>query len=178
MRGVHVVISSGTGRGHWVADCLNSIKRGDVTVCLSRTDGELGAIRMIHEGTKWSRWLMLQDSCMVLHDEFFTMIDQSQGSLLIAPRPSMYLAVYEREIIDVIGIPDVPAGVDREIAITNETVWMDRYNEAHQMLRGTPVPVLFPDFTDANASRQEHHHGRINLVLENKYLRKYKGTWR
>jgi hypothetical protein len=174
---VPVVVSTGDGRGHWVADCLRSITRGNVTVCLSRTGGELGAIRMIHEGTHWSRWLLLQDSCEVLDNALFDLVDATTGSLLIAPRPSMYLAVYEREILDRIGIPDVPAGADRAVAIRHETEWMDQYEDAHRQLRGGSVPVLFPDFTDANAPRREHRHGRINLVLENTYLRKYKGTW-
>ena len=36
---------------------------------------------------------------------------------------------------------------------------------------------MFPEFTDHNAKGVEQHHGRINLVLENDYLIKYKGTW-
>jgi hypothetical protein len=36
---------------------------------------------------------------------------------------------------------------------------------------------MFPELTDGNAKGTEEHHGRINLVLENNYLIKYKGTW-
>lgn len=168
---VPVVVSTGAGRGGWVADCLNSIHRGDVTVALSRTGGELGAISMIYEHTRWRRWLLVQDSCVVKDQRFFDMVDAAGGPLLIAPRPCMYLAVYEREALDEIGIPDVPAGADRRIAVAHETAWMDRYVEY------AGPAVLFPEFTDDNATRVEDRHGRRNLVLENDYLIKYKGTW-
>lgn len=174
---VPVVVSSAPGRGAWLSDCLSSIGRGDITVCVSRTGGELGAIRMIYEGTHWSRWLLLQDSCEVLDGGLFDLVDATPGSALLGPRPAMYMAVYEREILDRIGFPDVPAGVDRSLAIQHETAWMDRYEVAHRELRGASVPVLFPTFRDADAPRQVWRHGRLNLVLECPYLRKYKGTW-
>lgn len=168
---VPVVVSTGAGRGGWVADCLDSIHRPNVTVCKSQTGGELGAIRMIHEGTRWPRWLLLQDSCVVKNQELFDLVDAAAGPLLIAPRPCMYLAVYERSVLDEIGIPDVPAGADRRFAIAHETTWLDQYAAA------TSAPVLFPEFTDDNAIRVEQRHGRVNLVLENNHLIKYKGTW-
>lgn len=174
---VPVVISTGLDRGHWVADCLRSIQRDYLTVCRSNTGGELGAIRMIYESTHWPRWLLLQDSCVVLDQGLFDLVDAVDGPLLVAPRPCMYLAVYERRVLDVVGIPAVQAGADRELAITHECEWVDRYVAAAESL-GFEVPVLLPDFTDANARGVEEHHGRKNLVLENAYLRKYKGTWR
>jgi len=36
---------------------------------------------------------------------------------------------------------------------------------------------LFPELSDANATRKEMKFGRENLVLENDYLIKYKGDW-
>ncbi len=174
---VPIVISTGMGRAGWLGDCLESILRERVTVCRPRTGGELGAIRMIYESTHWPRWLMLQDSTVVVDQELFNIVDRINGPLLVAPRPSMYLAVYERQVLHAVGIPDVPAGADRELAISHETEWMDAYVAAAQD-QGFEVPVLFPLFGDQFASRTEQRHGRLNLVLENEYLRKYKGTWR
>lgn len=169
---VPVVISTGPDRGHWVRDALDSISLPDVTVCKSQTGGELGAIRMIYHGTRWPRWLMLHDSCVVKDQGLFDLVNDVNGPLLIAPRPCMYLAVYERSILDRTGIPDLPAGTNRALAIAAEVAWMDRY-----VATAGSVPVLFPEFTDANATRIEGRYGRTNLVLENEYLIKYKGTW-
>jgi hypothetical protein len=175
---VPIVISTGRGRGAWVMDCLDSIDRGDVTVALSGTGGELGAIRMIYQQTTWPRWLMLQDSCVVKDSRLFGLVDEVDGPLLVAPHPSMYLAVYERKLLDLLTIPDVPAGIDREVGIAHETSFMGAYDAAHYTTYGADLPVLFPEFRDGAATRQEWRHGRNNLVLENQYLAKYKGTWR
>jgi len=61
---------------------------------------------------------------------------------------------------------------DKRDAIRHEIDWHKRYVE----VAGNPQ-VLFPELTDANSTRQEERHGRTNLVLENDYLVKYKGTW-
>lgn len=175
---VPIVVSTGRGRGAWVKDCLDSIDRGDVTVALSASGGELGAIRMIYQQTTWPRWLMLQDSCIVKDSTLFDLVDEVDGPLLIAPHPSMYLAVYERKLLDQIHIPDVQAGIDREIAIAHEGLFMSRYDAVHHTTYGADLPVLFPEFRDGNAVRQEWRNGRNNLVLENDFLIKFKGTWR
>lgn len=175
--GVPVVIATGMDRGRWLTDCLGSIQRDRLTICRSRTGGELGAIRMIYRDTHWPRWLLLQDSCVVLDQGLFDLVDEVDGPLLVAPRPCMYLAVYERRVLDVVGIPDAAGGADRELAIRYECEWIDQYVDA-AVAMGYKVPVLFPDLTDGNARGVEERHGRQNLVLENGYLRKYKGTWR
>lgn len=171
-----VVVSTGLGRGPWVAQCLDSIHRGDVTVFRSDSGGELGAIRGIWEHTRWPRWLMLQDSVEVVDQAFFDLVDKTAGPALVAPHPSMYLAIYERVVLDSIDIPVITDGC-RERAIELETVFMDAYVTAAQAM-GHEVPVLCPTLTDRHAARQEHRHGRLNLVLECQHLRKWKGTWR
>lgn len=174
---VPVVISTGMGRGVWVRDCLDSIPRGDVTIHRSATGGELGAIRAIYRDTHMPRWLLLQDSCVASGPGLFDAVDKVSGPLLVAPRPCMYLAVYERSVLDQMVLPDVEAGADRELAIQHETEFMDAYVSTAQRL-GFDVPTLYPDFTDTNAIGEEPRHGRNNLVLRNEHLTKYKGTWR
>jgi hypothetical protein len=172
-----VVVCTGRGRGHWLADCLQSISEPDVTVAYSQTGGELGAIRMIWEQTRWSQWLMLQDSCVVLDQDLFRLVDKV-GPCLIAPQPCMYLAVYDRRTLNEEPPPALPAGEDREVAIREEVGWMSRYVAAFEGVYGRPMQVLFPDLSDANGRGVETKHGRTNLVLANEYLEKWKGTWR
>ena len=51
--------------------------------------------------------------------------------------------------------------------------WTRTYHEAEPSAH-----LLFSDFTDRHArGRKEERYGRVNLVLENQYLIKYKGTW-
>lgn len=174
---VPVVIATGMGRGDWVRDCLESIPRGDVTIHRSATGGELGAVRAMYERTNMARWLILQDSVVVKGPGLFDLVDAVNGPLLVAPIPCMYLAVFERDVLHRLEIPQCEAGLDRELAITHEREWMARYLDTARGL-GYECPILFPDFTDTNASDKVERHGRTNLVLENEYLIKYKGTWR
>jgi len=81
-----------------------------------------------------------------------------------------YAGVYERSVIERLGVPFVK---DKGHSILLEIDWHRRYVELH----GEPT-VLFPGLTDANAVREEERHGRVNLVLENEFVTKWKGTWR
>lgn len=174
-----LVVSTGAGRWPWLRDCLASVPGGrPVTVASSgpHGGGELAAIRMIHELERWPRWLMIQDSCELIGDGLLKLADDLRGPALVAPRPSMYLAVYERAVLDRMTIPVLADG-DREAAITQECAFMDAYVAVAESL-GLDVPVLLPDFRDGNASGTRERHGRINLVLESPHLRKWKGTWR
>jgi len=56
-------------------------------------------------------------------------------------------------------------------SIANEIMWTRDYAD-----KAGSVPVLFPDLTDADGHMGEKF-GRMNLVLENQYFRKWKGTW-
>lgn len=187
---VPIVVSTGQDRTDWLRDCLASITRERVTIVRPRTGGELAAIRMVYDSTHWPRWVMVQDSCVVLDDALWDMVDCVTGPALLVPRPCMYMAVYDRRVLDMMSRaaeleygtpdalwPDVAAGVDRAAAIDWETKWMDQYVATAESM-DLAVPVLMPDFTDASAQRTEFHNGRLNLVLENRFLRKYKGTWR
>jgi hypothetical protein len=174
-----LVICTGPGRWPWLQACLDSIPGGvPVTIASSgeHGGGELAAIRMIYDREHWPRWLMIQDSCELIGDGLLRLADDVHGPALVAPRPSMYLAVYERQVLDRIHIPVLPDG-DREAAIAHETEFMDAYVAAAEQA-GLDVPVLLPDLRDGLATRVEPRHGRMNLVLESAHLRKWKGTWR
>lgn len=176
---IPLVVSTGAGRWPWLADCLASIPSG-VPVMIASSGphggGELAAIRMIYEHEHWPRWLMIQDSCELIGDGLLHLAAAAHGPALVAPRPSMYLAVYERAVLNTMPIPTIGDG-DREAAIQHETEFMDAYVDAAREA-GFEVPVLLPELADGLASRVEPRHGRMNLVLESPHLRKYKGTWR
>jgi hypothetical protein len=80
----------------------------------------------------------------------------------------MYLGIYSRATLNKVGIP---VAQNKEDAIRYEVEWHREYCNQEQ------VEIMFPELTDGNAKGTEEHHGRINLVLENDYLIKYKGTW-
>ena len=80
------------------------------------------------------------------------------------------MGVYERKVLaKMFGWPVV---ADKMSSIANEIMWTRDYAD-----RAGGVPVLFPELTDSAGVMRERF-GRENLLLENSYFRKWKGTWR
>jgi len=167
---VLTVIGSSPDRHEWLADCSASIRREHIAVVNSGY--ELGKIRWVMENTNADRFLFLQDSWQVKDDGLWDLLEAQSGSVAITNDPyyyGCYAGVYERWVIEQIGVPLI---ADKREAIRNEIDWHKSYVE----VSGNPQ-VLFPELIDRNSTRQEEKHGRTNLVLENDYLVKYKGTW-
>lgn len=156
-----VVVGSHPG-SPWLADCLKTIPTGR-TVKVHRAGGyEIAALRA---GCRhYDRFLFLQDSTEVLHPGFWDVIDTCEPSWLFGG-PPMYLGVYDRDQLEP-AIEDAPLVMDKAWSIAWEGALPKRLN----------YPTLWPGITDGTG-RIEERHGRKNLVLENKYLRKWKGTW-
>lgn len=165
-----VVIGSSPNRQDWLKDCSASIKRDHIAVV--NYGYELGKIRWVMKNTTADRFLFLQDSWIVKDDRFWTLLDGLSGSVALTDDPyyyGCYAGVYERWVIDKIGIPEVNT---KEDAISNEIKWHHQYFKTVGELT-----VMFPELKDKNSVREVERHGRNNLVLENNYLIKYKGTW-
>ena len=167
-----IVIPSVPGREHWVRDCLASIKRP--TLVLSQDNWEIDKMRWLLHNTTFDRFLFLADSIVVKDNAFFDMaFSAGPRNVAVCNCPlkfGMYLGVFHR---DTIAQLDLPVIADKEHAIAMEV------HLAHQVQALDPeAPMLFTDFHDRLSKGTEHRHGRINLVLENDYLIKYKGTWR
>lgn len=156
-----VVVGSHPG-SLWLAECVKSIPDGR-TVKVHRTGGyEIAALRTACR--YFDRFLFIQDSTTVLHPEFWDVIDTTERGWLFGG-PPMYMGVYQRDDLEP-AIEDAPAVIDKAWSIAWEGALPKRLN----------YPTLWPDVTDA-VGRLEDRHGRTNLVLENRYFRKWKGTW-
>ena len=124
------------------------------------------------KNTKAERFLFLQDSWVIKDDSFWELLENEESSVCLNADPyyyGCYAGIYERRIIEQIGIPVIESKLD---AIENEIAWHKDYVR----VAGEPK-VLFPELTDKNATRTVEKNGRTNLVLENDYILKYKGTW-
>jgi hypothetical protein len=166
-----IVIGSSPDRQEWLADCSASIKRDHIAVV--NTGFELGKIRWVIENTSADRFLFLQDSWIIKDKGFWDLLEAHSGSVAINSDPyyfGCYAGVYERSVIDQIGVPVITT---KREAIDNEIAWHQDYVK----VASEPL-VLFPDLKDSNSTRQVEKHGRTNLVLENDYIAKYKGTWK
>ena len=164
------VIGSSPDRQAWLADCSASLGREHIAVV--SYGYELAKIAWVMENTSVDRFFFLQDSWQVKSPAFWDLLEQFEGSVALTRDPyffGCFTGVYERHIIDRIGVPTVE---DKAHSILLEIDWHRRYVEA-----SVEPTVLFPDLTDANATDVVERHGRKNLVLENDLVVKWKGTW-
>ena len=165
-----VVIGSSPDRQNWLYDCSSSIKREHVAVV--NFGFELAKIKWVIQNTKEDRFLFLQDSWLVKDERFWQLLEAKEGSVCLTADPYYYgcfAGVYERWVIEQIGIPVTETKLE---AIQNEIAWHKEYVR----VAGEPT-VLFPELTDKNATRTIEKNGRMNLVLENEFIVKFKGTW-
>jgi hypothetical protein len=168
---VLIVIGTSPDRSEWLAASSASIGREHIVV--SNWGFELGKIAWVMENTTAERFFFLQDSWVVKTPALFTLLDNTVGSVALTQDPyyfGCFAGVYERSVIEHIGVPVIETKFE---AVQAERFW----HESYVMTAGEPI-VLFADLTDENATEVRFHNGRENLILENEYVRKYKGTWR
>lgn len=161
-----IVVGTNPERKPWLNDCLASIRRTSKyrRVLIHATGGyEIAALRT--GIAKFNQFLYLHDSCEILSPDFWDIIDTTPPTWLFGG-PPMYLGVYNRQDLEP-ALTDAPATMTKETSIHWEC----------ELPRRIHYPILWPEVTDATG-RIEERHGRTNLVLENTYLRKLKGTWR
>lgn len=165
-----IVVATTPGREEWLAQCLKSIGDRPVIV-LSDYTFELGKIRWMYNNTNLDRWLLLQDSVVIKNPQIFDLLFSYPKSVAITIDPvkfGMYLGIYHRETLSKVGMPQP---ISKQESIDYERHWSNKYCATED------VPVLFQDLTDKLAKGETQMFGRRNLILENEYLIKYKGTW-
>lgn len=170
--GLVTVIGTAPGREAWLAQCLVSIGIRDIQV-ISLNDGyELGKIHWVLNNTIHDRFLFLQDSCEIKNSTFWSLLDEYQYSVALMNDPFLYgcyMGIYERRILEQLDFwPEINSKAD---SIRFEIEWTRAYCD-----KAGEVPVLFPDLHDSMGVKRERF-GRDNLVLENEYFAKWKGTW-
>ena len=166
-----VMVATTPGREEWLAQCLKSFKGHPAIVLSDPNTYELGKIKWMLDNTKVDRFLFLHDSVVIKDPKFFDIAFSYPKSAALSPDPvkfGMYMGVFHRDTLLKTGIPEVKT---KEEAIYYEVQWCNKYCSLED------VPVMFPGFTDYTAKGTKEIFGRKNLVLENEYLIKYKGTW-
>ncbi len=167
---MNILIATTPGREKWLSQCLASF--GDIPVVIkSDFNFEIGKIRWAIENTNWERFWLFQDSVILKDKNLLELGWKSSDSVALSDHPvpyGMYLGIYERKVIEKIGIPSVKS---KEDAVQQECDWHLNYAAVRK------IKVLFNNFSDDYALGVEDVFGRKNLRLENEYLIKYKGTW-
>jgi hypothetical protein len=134
---------------------------------------ECGALHAVMTMTDLDEFILIQDTFEVKNPFFIEqMFDAYEGqSVSFGPGFSHYFGKFRRDTLNTL---EIPVTLSKYDAIQAEKDFMGKiYMGAEEN-----ISVLFPDFHDANKSNIiEQRWGRANLVLENDYVIKRKGTW-
>jgi hypothetical protein len=127
---------------------------------------------------EWDELLFLHDSCEIkdysLFDICFEQYKGKSVSFTKSPFFIMGLGKFLRE-------PYLKASFDTKNAYMDYKDKEFTFGTDYVKYAGEEPVVLFPDFLD-NEEKDEYRvmerkFGRQNLILENKYIKKYKGHW-
>jgi hypothetical protein len=163
-----VVISTAPGREEWVKEILSSISRPCIVV--SDYGFELGKLKWVLDNTNAERFLFLQDSLVIRDENFIDLIFEQSGSACLLCTPKClgaYLGLYERKVLERVGIPTCST---KEDAIRYEIEWTSFYINNCPEFRHT-LPLAQREI------RTLRKFGRENLVLVNDYYEKWYGNW-
>lgn len=168
MRNKAIVIGTYHGRGAWVADCLNSLDGEDYNIIVVNALYEIGAIKWVYDHTDIDEFIFLQDTVIAKSWIWIDKCFDFPGSVSLCSKPYfMYLGKYCRNVLDKVPFPTV---LNKRDAVTHEGDWTSQYVRA----AGGIVHSLW-DLDDSQT--YEDRHGRMNMVIENEHIKKYKGTW-
>ena len=135
---------------------------------------EMGGIKL---GLKLEldEFFLLPDSCVIKDTNLFDIVFEdlkgfscSLGGDLYHKGFMSYIGKYRREILLQMEIPEIKTKRD---AVKYEHEFNNEYMELE-----TKYIELFPGFWD-QLERYEFKNGRNNLINENEFIKKFKGTW-
>ena len=129
---------------------------------------EVGKIRWVVENTNIDEFVLLQDSCVVKDAGIFDLCFDKNGTVTFDPKFRSYMGKWLRHTLKKTGIP---LAKNKHDAVILEEDWAHRIYLANETVKSS----LFDTFSLSNA--YEDRHGRKNMVLENRYIKKWKGTW-
>jgi len=124
----------------------------------------------------FDEFLVLHDTLELKDEKFLDVIFEDLAGKSVAltyPNP-MFMIKYRKEDLDSLPsevIDNLKAVHDKWSAVLQEKYFCDKY------LRNSKATVLFPKLDMAELNRYEYKLGRLNMILENDYLKKYKGSW-
>lgn len=129
---------------------------------------ELGTIKTIMDSTDLDEFLLLQDTFEVKDVSFIDVVFERMESVALGPTFFHYAGKWKRSVLDQLEIPTV--------STKQESIhWEHTFSRMYWEIEA--VWVFDPHFHDGEHKGFVEEFGRSNMLLENDYYLKRKGTW-
>jgi hypothetical protein len=155
-------------------DLLDTIDTKYPLIITNHDGFQLDALRKTFERTPFDEIFFLNDTMVVKDNFVWNMIfDGTEGKTVsFHPEFQMYLNKYRRDIVEQVPFPEINSRYD-DIE-KGEGFWNWAYRDLD------PDFIMFDPLLDPNPDIAENHefkYDRDNIVLENKYFKKWKSVW-
>lgn len=167
-----IVIGSTTQTKDWLENCLNSFGKYSTypIIVVVNDDFELGKIKWVMDNTNLDEFFLLHDTVEIKNTSMFDIAFQTPGSFALANQPvymGMFLGKYRREILSQMQITPT---ITKRQAVLAEIEFNNRYAQLEPSQHSIAQPLHDTDIF-------EDKFGRKNMILENPWIKKYKGCW-
>jgi hypothetical protein len=181
-----IVITTSPASAAWLPACLASVQQyaegrpilvvGNLCapdlptgVEFVQNDWNAWELGGIYRGAqRFEQFVHLMDTTEVLSAELFRQMDTQESGVYLCDGFFSYLGKYLRRYIEPIGIPKITT---KQEAIACEGAWNAAY--LHQDRTARPYTPMLPIHTKEFVTK----HDRLNMVLTNGHIVKWKGTW-
>jgi hypothetical protein len=138
------------------------------------TDWETGVIAYIHTIFQPEHFIYLHDSIEIKDTTLFDLSFKHPNSVYYFHRFMSYMGKYKRTTLNKIQITQSYS--KQQACINEDKDALEQYNSFMWQYFKIETPHwLFPGLNDTNIFEEKF--GRKNMILENQYLKKYKGHW-
>lgn len=171
-----IVIGSFVG-SPWLAECVQSMPKDVPLIVVCRPFYETGAIKWTHENTCLDEFLFLPDTVFAKkHDWIYTALAaEGRGVSVIGSQYSAFIGKYRRVILD-----RMHTRPHQFIYARNKHEAIPEWSvQEYAALEGSGLITLWPRSAEGldDGPKREFKNGRLNMVIENEHLVKYKGSW-
>jgi len=133
---------------------------------------EMGGIKL---GAKlFDEFLYLQDTVIIKNQiMIYDILSLKYQNMTVSlfPELNAYMGKYESKILNCMALPEITT---KRQAVANERIFTKEYLKYCNQIK-----IYFPDIDAWKVSKVfEEKHGRNNCIYENKYFKKFKGTWK
>lgn len=170
-----IIVSSQVTR-HWLIECLSRLNQFEIKYPIlihtnhpDNNEFEIGGIKLGMQ--EFDEFFLMHDTLMIKNPKVFDMCFEKEGiSVSLGRTYFMYLGKYLTSILQTLELPVVRKKND---AIEQEMAFNDKY----RLASGDNYVEIMKD-TVKDGPVREMRYGRENLIIENEYIKKYKGYWK
>jgi len=159
-----IVITTSEHTKDWLFDCVKGLgKAYPILIQVNTKEDnrwELGGVQLGKDS--FDEFVHLMDTTVIKDPTIFHRLFSIPGHVFLTEGGYHYMGKFVSS-----DLPEIPRIYTKEEAINYELRWLDGKNRTHFK---PDLPVHTQVF--------EEKHGRLNMVLENEFLIKYKATFR